>query len=308
MNTRAYAGPELIESQVNPPAEIPLTQRIYWALKRELWESRSIYISPLGVAVIILLGFAVTAVHLSGDMRAVALLDPAKQRAAITLPYELATAALMITGIIVGVFYSLEALYGERRDRSILFWKSLPVSDLATVLAKASVPIVILPLLFFAITLATQTVMLLVSTLILAGSGQSVAPLWAQLSLFQNSPGLLYHFLAIHGVAAAPFYAWLLLISAWARRAPFVWAFLPPLAIGYLEKIAFNTTRFFDILKFPLMGGATTPRAPSITLIEPMTILTPARFLATPGLWIGLAITAVFLAAAVRLRRAGSPI
>jgi ABC-2 type transport system permease protein len=306
MNTGVYAGQELAESPVISPAAIPLTHRIYWAIKRELWESRSIYISPVGVAVIILLGFAVTAVHLSGDMRAAALLDPAKQRAAITLPYELATAALMITGLIVGIVYSLEALYGERRDRSILFWKSLPVSDLATVLAKASVPIVILPVLFFAITLATQTVMLLVSTAILASTGGSVSLLWTQLSLFQNAPGLLYHFLAIHGIGAAPLYAWLFLVSAWARRAPFVWAFVPPLAVGYLEKLVLNTTHFFDILKFPLMGNAAPGQNP--TMIEPMTLLTPARFLASPALWIGLAITAVFLAAAVRLRRAASPI
>ena len=61
MNTQAYAEPGLIESQVVLPAQIGLTRRIYWALKRELWESRSIYISPLGVAVLIRLRFAVPA-------------------------------------------------------------------------------------------------------------------------------------------------------------------------------------------------------------------------------------------------------
>lgn len=308
MNTQTYARPELIESDVAPPAQIALTRRIYWALKREFWESRSLYIAPLGVAVIILLGFAITAAHLPGDVRAAALLDPIKQRAAIIQPYQIAEALLMLTAIIVGVFYSLEALYGERRDRSILFWKSLPVSDLATVLIKASVPIVLLPLLVFAITIATQAVMLLLSTLILAGSGQSVAALWTQVSLFQNSLGLLYHLVAIHGINAAPFYAWLLLISAWAPRAPFVWAFLPPLALGYLEKLALNTTRFFDLLQYPLMGGSDPARAPAATLMVPMSVFTPGRFMTTPGIWIGLAITAVFLAAAVRLRRAGSPI
>ena len=51
----------------------------------------------------------------------------------------------MFTTFIVGVFYCLDALHGERRDRSILFWKSLPVSDLTTVLSKASIPLVVLP-------------------------------------------------------------------------------------------------------------------------------------------------------------------
>ena len=59
----------------------------------------------------------------------------------------------MGTAFIVGIFYSLDALHGERRDRSILFWKSMPVSDLTTVLSKASIPLVVLPLLSFAISL-----------------------------------------------------------------------------------------------------------------------------------------------------------
>ena len=70
---------------------------------------------------------------------------------------------IMATAFYRGIFYSLEALHGERRDRSILFWKSLPVSDLTTVLAKASIPLVVLPLLVFAITAALQFVMLLLS-------------------------------------------------------------------------------------------------------------------------------------------------
>ena len=91
------------------------------------------------------------------------------------------------------MFYCLDALHGERRDRSILFWKSLPVSDLTTVLAKASIPLVILPLLTFAITVAMQWIMLLLSSAVLLASGLSVATLWTQLSLFQMSLMLLYH-------------------------------------------------------------------------------------------------------------------
>ena len=72
------------------------------------------------------------------------------------MPYSHAAMLLMVTAFIVGVFYCLDALHGERRDRSILFWKSLPVSDLTTVLSKASIPLVVLPLLVFAITVATQ--------------------------------------------------------------------------------------------------------------------------------------------------------
>ena len=97
------------------------------------------------------------------------------------------------------MFYCLDALHGERRDRSILFWKSLPVSDLTTVLSKASIPLVILPLLTFAITVATQLIMLLLSSAVLLASGLSVATLWTQLSLFQMSLMLLYHLVTVHG-------------------------------------------------------------------------------------------------------------
>ena len=69
-----------------------------------------------------------------------------------------------MTALFVVIFYCLDALYGERRDRSILFWKSLPVSDLTTVLAKASIPLVVLPLVVFAITVAVQLAMLLLSS------------------------------------------------------------------------------------------------------------------------------------------------
>src|SRR6185312_9302365 len=68
------------------------------------------------------------------------------------MPFEMAAGVLMLTIILISVFYCLDALHSERRDRSILFWKSLPVSDVTTVLAKASIPLIVLPLLAFVIT------------------------------------------------------------------------------------------------------------------------------------------------------------
>ena len=108
-------------------------------------------------------------------------------RAAIEMPYDAAAMMIMFTVFIVGIFYCLDALYGERRDRSILFWKSLPVSDLTSVLSKAIVPLAILPLLTFVIVLATQFIMLLLSTAVLlpsglAGTTWQLLP-WPRLSL-----------------------------------------------------------------------------------------------------------------------------
>src|SRR5258707_2511773 len=96
----------------------------------------------------------------------------------------------MGTTFVVAVFYCLDALHGERRDRSILFWKSLPVSDLTTVLSKASIPLVVLPVLTFAITIGVQLVMLLIGNAALVMSGMSVTTS-AQLPFLQRSATLL---------------------------------------------------------------------------------------------------------------------
>src|ERR1051326_7886772 len=145
------------------------TQPFYWSVRRELWENRSIYMAPLIVAVVVLFGFLVSTAGLPERRRAVLLLDPAKTRAAIEAPYDMAAIMLILTAFIVGVFYCLDALYGERRDRSILFWKSLPVSDSTTLLSKATIPLVVLPLVTFAIIVATQLVMMLWTSVLQIG-------------------------------------------------------------------------------------------------------------------------------------------
>ncbi len=118
---------------------------------------------------------------------------------------------------------------------------------------------------------------------------------------------LLYHIFSVHVLWSAPIYGWLLLVSAWARRAAFLWAILPPLAIGTLEKLLFNTAHFASFVGQFFTGGTEGNYAPGTMPMDQMTHLTPGRFLGTPGLWIGLAVTAAFLAAAVRLRRYRDP-
>ncbi len=310
MNTQSNAMPESpLESQVIPPAVITATELMYWSVRRELWEYRSIYVAPLAVAGVYLFAFLISMITLPNRMRDAFALDPIKQHELIEQPYSFA--ALLIMGIVflVGIFYSLDALHGERRDRSILFWKSLPVSDLTTVLAKASIPIVVLPLLSFAITVATQWIMLLLSSAVLLASGLSVAILWKQLSLGHMWLMLLYHLLIGHVLWYAPIYGYLLMVSAWARRAAFLWAFLPLVAINVVEKIAFNTSHFAAMLNYRFFGpeDLVLTRSGGFA-VDPMTQLSLGTFLSSPGLWIGLAVAAAFLAAAVRLRRSREPI
>jgi ABC-2 type transport system permease protein len=273
---------------------ISRTAPFFWSIRRELWESKYIYIAPLGVAAVFLLAFAIA--------------YPSHRRQAMIIPYEISAALIMGSALLVGLFYALDALYSERRDRSILFWKSLPVSDLTAVLSKLTIPLVIVPLLSFAITIVTQLLMVLIGSAVRLVTGLNVAELWSDpVSFLHFSSILLYHILLVHGLWYLPIYGWLLLVSAWAPRAPLLWAVLPPFVIYGVEKLSFNTSHFLGLLQERFLGPSS--HAAGATKNMPMTDqLIPHHFFSEPGLWIGMAVGAVFIAAAVRLRRYRGPI
>jgi ABC-2 type transport system permease protein len=283
---------------------------LYWSLRRELWENRSVYLAPLAVAGVVLAGFFISLFTLPARMRAAQALGAGDLRQAVEQPLVAAAIILMGVDILVAIFYCLDALYGERRDRSVLFWKSLPVSDTTAVLSKASIPVLVLPLITFAATVMTQLVMLLAGSAVLAASGLSASALWSSVGLFDLSWINFGHLVMFHGIWWAPLYAWLLLASAWATRLPLLWAVLPPLAVVVIERIAFDSSRVATLLRSHFLGSAEmTPAAegPGMT----MEMLTPhpfGHYLLSPGLWIGLALTAILLLGAVRLRRSGGPI
>jgi ABC-2 type transport system permease protein len=310
MSSQFNALSDSLQAQIAAPARLSETRPFYWSVRREMWENRSIYLAPLAVAAVFLLGFLITLIHFPAKMRALSGLDPARFHAAVATHYDIAAGLMMATMIIVSVFYCVDALHSERRDRSILFWKSLPVSDLTTVLAKASIPLLVLPVVASAITAALQLTMLLLSSAVLLGSGLQVAPLWAQLPLPKMWLLLLYHLFTAHALWPAPVYCWLLLVSGWARRAVFLWAALPVVAIAGLEKIIFHSSHFLAMVGSRLIGAAPTAAfaQQEVFPTDPMAHIAPAHFLSSPGLWIGLAVAAAFLAAAVRLRRYQEPI
>jgi ABC-2 type transport system permease protein len=289
--------------------EISGMQRFYWSVRRELWENRYVYVAPLSVCAVLLVGNVIGVRHLPGLMRQPAGASPEQYREELLQPYNLAAAFMMGTYILVTLYYCSVALHSERRDRSILFWKSLPVSDLTTVLAKASIPFLVLPLLTFAIILALQVLILLLSSAVLLASGLSVASLWEHLPVLQMSLLLLYHIITSHALWPAPVYCWLLLVSGWARRAAFLWAALPVLAIAGVEEIAFHTKHFATLVGRRFIGASepVSFTAPGGLPTDPMTHIHPGPFLLSPSLWIGLAVAAAFLAAAVRIRRYREP-
>jgi ABC-2 type transport system permease protein len=287
-----------------PPAAAK-ARPFYWSVRRELWENRSLYIAPLAVAGLALFGVLISSGRLARRVREIANLGPERQSDMLSIPYHLVAVAIIVAGLIVSVFYSLGALYNERRDRNILFWKSLPVSDLVAVLAKASLPIVAVPVISVAIIAATQAIMLIWSTLVLGAGGLDATILWTRVPFLANLCTLVYGLAAI-SLWYAPIQGWLLLVSAWARRAPFLWALLPPPAICLVEKLAFNSSHFASLLGYRLGGvfqlafDDADPRAhPSGAQLH----ADPAQFLASAGLWTGLAFAAACLAGAIWLRR-----
>jgi ABC-2 type transport system permease protein len=205
-------------------------------------------------------------------------------------------------------------MHNERRDRSILFWKSLPVPDLTTVLAKAIVPLAILPAVTLVVTFGTQLIMLAMGLADLTAHGKSTDPALS-VPLAEMSVVLVYA-LATLTLWWAPVYGWLLLVSVWARRAPFLWAVLPPIAVAIAEKVAFGTNRIGDVIMLRLIGGAGYAfESPPRGGMRPGTIPTigvdqidAGKFFSSPDLWIGLIVAVALLAATVWLRRDREPI
>jgi len=302
-----------MSAQAEATTPVAKIRPFYWSVRRELWENRSIYMAPLIAACVVIFGFGMAAFGLPQRRLNALALESAHQRAAIELPYDAAAMMIMFTAFIVGFFYCLDALYGERRDRSVLFWKSLPVSDLTTVLAKLFVPLVILPALTFAIIIVTQFLMLLISTAVLLPAGLA-GTTWKLLPWFQLSV-ILFYGLVTMALWHAPLFGWLLLVSSYARKATFLWAVLPWLAISAIEKIAFNTQFFAQLLSRRITGSfedafvvVRYPKDTHVPIVDRLTQLDPVKFFTSPGLWIGLVLAAVFVAAAIRLRRYRGPL
>jgi ABC-2 type transport system permease protein len=226
------------------------------------------------------------------------------------MPFSMAPAPIILTAFIVGIFYALDAFYGERRDRSILFWKSLPVSDVTTVVSKALIPLAVLPVIGLVIGTAVQIVLLFAGTGIVRATGGNPGVVWSEFRFFQE-PIVMIYGLAVHALWFAPIFAWMFLISAWARRTPVLWALLPLFAIAILERITFGTAYFVSLIRYRFMGGMIegfVSRPQDTPCLDRIDQLSPIRFLSAPGLWVGLIFAVACLAGAVRLRRYREPI
>jgi ABC-2 type transport system permease protein len=290
-----------------PPGEILLT-----LVRRELWEHRALWLAPLCVAALLALVAAIGRIHVE--------LDHAERLG--SSPYALFSIVqwvlampLYIVIIFVGSFYLLDCLYAERKDRSILFWKSLPVSDGLTVCAKLLVGLVVLPFGVFALALVAHAVYTaILETRIALGTLPGILNWSAREWLRTEAVMFLVTFFTV--LWWAPVAGYFLLVSAWVRRAPILWATLPFVLGPVLEGIAtsFRTRYllgFIDYRVFGIWGILGVEHAVDTILskhgLHPvgtaLEVLDLRGALTAIDLWLGLAVAAALVYAAIRIRR-----
>ncbi len=206
---------------------------------------------------------------------------------------------------LVIAFVLLGCLYDERKDRSVLFWKSMPVTDTAAILSKLIVPVWLVPLLVVAaITLTWLVLLSMFSVVASTEELGSVGRLWANsgigLGIVQELVGY-----AIQGLWALPVYGWLVLVSATVTRLPLLWAVLLPLSVAFLERISFGTDMVSGFFRRHLEFAALPRLTPEEGRSMPVATSVSDQFalLATGELWIGVLLGAAALAAAVYWHR-----
>lgn len=292
---------------------------------REVWEHRAIWLTPAVIALLISL-MAVTGqvvVSAFGDAVDVAILGASsvgerERSAAISILMIAISSVFAIAMWVLMIFYSLDALFAERKDRSILFWRSLPTSDAATVLSKLLTALVVIPLATFAGILLTHLVVLAISSVwIELRGGDSGLLVWAAAPFVDNWVATFVTILALP-LWLSPFVGWFLLVSAVAKRSPFLLAVLPIFILPMLERMFLGSAWLAEALfarywQLPLFRGLDTRdllfyEGEGATLAEGapvslLPLLDLPGFLASPGLWAGLLVCALFTAGAIFVRR-----
>lgn len=292
-------------------------------IRREIWEHRSIYVTPMAIAIIVTLGVFAMLIFASGfaaELDAVIfgatnIAGETERKAALTL-YFLGTSWLFLVALaILTVFYCLDSLYAERKDKSILFWRSMPVTDAETVISKLIIALLVIPVGAIIGIIATHLVNLVVTSVWVSMKGGDASLLiWGSVSLLDNWLAAVIVILAT-GIWMSPFIGWFLFVSAYTKRSPLLMAFMPLFLLALLEKIILRThvfaehvlgrgdgtplirtdniERFFDEEQWRIAEGATS-------LLAHLDIV---QFLTSPATWAGIIVCGLLSTAAIYVRR-----
>ena len=292
-------------------------------LQRELWEHRSIYVAPAVIALLVILTTLTAQVSVDGTHLDLGIIGasnfPENARAgALTVAMLGMSITFFFAMVILAAFYSLDSLYAERKDRSILFWRSIPSTDFETVLSKLLTATVVIPLVTFAMIVVTHLVVLLTTSVWLAiRGGNAFHLIWSSAPFLDVWAATLVFLLALP-LWLAPFTGWFLLVSAFTKRSPFLTAALPIAILPLLEKMIFDSGVFAEALfvrsvKMPLFIDLSTMErifddVDSLASIgnaelSLLGLMDLGGFLTNSGLWLGLVVCGLFTAAAIYVRR-----
>jgi ABC-2 type transport system permease protein len=306
-------------------------------IRREFWEHKSLWIAPLVWAGLITLFFTwgviqgpdndVKVIMDAQTMEEAGLneRDRREMQKAIDLPQErketiFAVSFLAIFGMIsvfmtiVVFFYLIDCLYTERKDRSILFWKSLPLSDIEVVLSKLAVAMVVVPVGVIVLTAALQFLLYIIVWARVHGTiiGE-VMPDWSFAAWLRSQAVALG--LTLGGVLwYSPIAAYLLLLSTWAKNKVFLWAVLPPIGLSVLEKVFQGSSHVAEFIARRFAGyieemrvdpdafsAGTNNHLPAVSDVYDAFHL--SNVFATPEMWLGVAAAAALIFGAIRIRR-----
>ncbi|NLA67848.1 MAG: hypothetical protein GX856_06325 [Gammaproteobacteria bacterium] len=247
--------------------------------------------------------------------------DKAQIATGIDVTMLLASAWPYIVMVFVMFFYCLGALYDERKDRSVLFWKSLPLSDGEPVLSKVASAVLVVPLLATLAAIATMFgFLVLLSVAVMVHGGNPWELIWGPGNPLAISAYVLAA-IPVYALWALPTVGWLMLCSAWARSVPFLWAVLVPVLAGVFVTL-FSVMHLFNLETqwfwgnivarmllgvVPLtghdierLGGFDIESQGALAMVEPAGVYSN---LAQADLWIGVAAGVAMLLLATRLRR-----
>jgi ABC-2 type transport system permease protein len=310
-------------------------------LRRELWEHTSLKAIPLTLLAFILLAnlalfFFVSAsdftftINTATETRQVVnaldyfvQMDVNKQT--VIINGIMITTGMIINSIllIVMFFYLLDSLYGERKDRTILFWKSLPVTNKLTVLSKLSIALFIIPVIIFITTGLANLLTLAFQTFTLSHHQHHAGLLWQQVDITGLSMFSIF-LLIQQTIWYFPVMGWLLFCSAWCRKSPIVVAVLIPAILVFIDSSFMLGTGISEILveRLPLgimsmqlgndsnlmtypynLSSQQLPGFNMVAGIKLPSVDDILQFLMNIKVWMGIIIGIFFTGMAISLRR-----
>ena len=278
-----------------------------WLLRREFWENRAIWIIPCAIGGLMVLAALFGRI----DMISLSTQMPGRAFGGAFLLAVSATYFAFMS--IYSTWYLLDCLYADRRDKSVLFWKSLPISDTITVLSKLATALAVIPLLYF---LAADVTALLIAFIVSVRAGAQVGGALWHVDLWLQLQGLWLYLLVTSAIWYLPLAGYLMVVSAWAKRAVMLWSLLLPLALMLVERWFLGSHRLAHLLAQRLIGlfpVAFHAQPGNHAMFDQMfqdgaqhgsiwPLFNVSGFVSSPDTWLGVLAGALLIAGAIQLR------